>query len=131
MVAGLSAVSQMCGIPDGTDFRALGAQLEGGPRSRTELASRSGSARSSLENAEAKRRGGGGEGRVEKGRVCVMKSSCTSSSLARPPSLLLSYSGLAQSVSGPCVSPEDSLKDLPYGREVIAHGGLVGDDWVT
>lgn len=65
----------------------------------------SGSARSSLGNAEAKRRGEGGEGRVEKGRMCVMKSSCASSSLARPPSLLLSYSGLAQSVSGPCVSP--------------------------
>ena len=67
MVAGLSAVSQMCRIPDVTDFHALGPQLEGGHWSALSWFPRSGSARSSLGDAKAELKGEGGEGRLEKG----------------------------------------------------------------
>lgn len=108
----------------------FGAQLEGRDhRCILSLASRVGSARVVWEMPRQSG-GEGGEGQSREGTNVCHEEQLHSSSLARPPSLLLSYSGLAQSVSGPC-HPLKTLSRTSYGHEVIAHGRLVRNDWVT
>lgn len=108
-----------------------GAAGVGGPRSRTELASRS---RSAGVVWEMPRQSGGGRwgGQGREGTNVCHEDSCAFFT-AWPTLSSVKLFWASPKCQWPLCFPLETLSDLPYGHEVkaIAHGRLVRNDWVT